>query len=109
MTSQQFHELALSFPGTEDNPHFDRTAYKVSGKKIFASLHEESQSANLKVSIADQAIFTEFDQAIVYPVPNKFGLQGWTTFELKGAPIELMKEALHSAYKEVFDVPSKKK
>ncbi|MBC7485345.1 MAG: MmcQ/YjbR family DNA-binding protein [Cytophagaceae bacterium] len=109
MTTQQFHELALSFPGTEDNPHFDRIAYTVTGKKIFASVHEESQSANLKLSVADQAVFSKFDKAMVYPVPNKFGLQGWTTFELKKAPIDLMKEALHSSYKEAIKVIPKKK
>lgn len=109
MTTKEFHDLALSFHGTEDHPHFDRTAYKVSGKKIFASIHEESQSANLKLSLLDQEVFCQFDKKQIYAVPNKFGLQGWTTFELKKIPRELMQEALHSAYKEAFQITPKKK
>ena len=101
MTSQAFKELALSFPGTEANPHFDRTAFKVTGKRIFATLHEESATANLKLTPVDQSVFSDFGKKAVYPVPNKWGLQGWTTFELKKIPEGLMLDALDTAYQEV--------
>jgi hypothetical protein len=29
MTVKEFKDLALTFPGTEEKPHFDRTAFKV--------------------------------------------------------------------------------
>ncbi|MCB0497518.1 MAG: MmcQ/YjbR family DNA-binding protein [Cyclobacteriaceae bacterium] len=102
MTSHEFKELALSFPGTVANPHFDRTAFKVEGKRIFTTLHETSQSINVKLSPEDQSVFCEYDKAIVYPVPNKWGQQGWTTFELTKVPRELVLDALDTAYKEVF-------
>ena len=101
MTSQAFKDLALSFPGTEANPHFDRTAFKVTGKRIFATLHEESATVNLKLTPVDQSVFSDFGKTAVYPVPNKWGLQGWTTFELKKIPKGLMLDALDTAYKEV--------
>ena len=101
MTSQVFKDLALSFPGTEANPHFDRTAFKVTGKRIFATLHEESATANLKLTPVDQSVFSDFGKKAVYPVPNKWGLQGWTTFDLKKIPKGLMLDALDTAYKEV--------
>ncbi|MGC1240064.1 MAG: MmcQ/YjbR family DNA-binding protein, partial [Chryseosolibacter sp.] len=82
MTTSIFKSLALSFPGTEANPHFERIAFKVTGKRIFATLHEESATANLKLSPVDQSVFSDFGKKAVYPVPNKWGLQGWTTFEL---------------------------
>lgn len=102
MTSSIFKSLALSFPDTEANPHFDRIAFKVTGKRIFATLHEESATANLKLSPVDQSVFSDFGKNAVYPVPNKWGLQGWTTFELKKVPKELLRDALDTAYREVM-------
>ena len=107
MTIEQFRSLALSFPGTEENPHFDRAAFKVTGKRIFATLHAQSKTANLKLSLVDQSVFCDFGKEAVYPVPNKWGLQGWTTFELKKIPKELMLDALDTAYLGVLK-PKKK-
>lgn len=109
MTIKQFRELALSFPGTIETPHFDRAAFKVEKKRIFATLHEESTTANLKLSEVDQSVFCQFNKKAVYPVPNKWGLQGWTTFELKQVPRELMQDALDTAYKDVLKSKPKKK
>jgi predicted DNA-binding protein (MmcQ/YjbR family) len=106
MTAAEFRDMALSFPGTEENPHFDRAAFKVIKKRIFATLHEASLTANLKLSPQDQRVFCKFDKKIVHPIPNKWGLQGWTTFELKTIPNELILDALNTAYQ---DVVKKKK
>ena len=102
MTTQRFTELALSFPGTEFAPHFDRIAFKVTGKRIFATLHEGSGTVNLKLSPVEQSVFSSFDKDAIYPVANKWGLQGWTTFELRKMTKELMLDALENAYNEVF-------
>ena len=109
MTPEEFKKLALSFPGAVDAPHFDRTAFKVSGKRIFATLHEATETANLKLTEVDQSVFCSFNKKSVYPVPNKWGLQGWTTFELKNIPSELMLDALDTAHKDVFKSKPKKK
>lgn len=98
MTPQQFRALALAFERTEENPHFDRAAFKVPGKRIFATLHEESQTANLMLSPVDQSVFCDFGNGAVYPVPNKWGLNGATTFALKKVSKALMKDALQTAY-----------
>jgi predicted DNA-binding protein (MmcQ/YjbR family) len=109
MIAAEFRELALSFPGTEENPHFDRAAFKVINKRIFATLHEESGTANLKLSEVDQSVFCSYDKKkSIYPVPNKWGLQGWTTFELKKVPKDLMLDALDTAYKEASKSKPKK-
>ena len=101
MTHQEFSAMALSFPGTISAPHFDRTAFKVLNKRIFATMHDVSSTVNVRLSPAEQKDFVEYKKKIVYPVPNKWGLQGWTTFELKNVPAELMQEALESAYNAV--------
>ncbi len=104
-----FKQLALSFQGTEEKPHFERIAFKVIGKRIFATLHEQSETANMKLSINDQSIYCSFDETNVYPVPNKFGLQGWTTFELKKVPVELLSDALLTAYNTALETKPKKR
>ncbi|MBA4053915.1 MAG: hypothetical protein C0490_04310 [Marivirga sp.] len=108
MSINEFRNLALSFPGTVENPHFDRASFKVVNKRIFATLHEPTAIVNVKVSPADQPVFCSFDKTSVYPVPNKWGLQGWTTFELNKVTYELMQDALDTAYQEVFKSKKKK-
>ena len=108
MTAEEFREMALSFPGTVENPHFDRIAFKVEKRRIFATLHDLSETVNIKLSEIDQPIFSSYDSKSVYPVPNKWGLQGWTTFDLKAVPKELLLDALDTAYKEVFKIKSRK-
>lgn len=105
----EFRTIALSFPGTAEAPHFDRAAFKVVNKRIFATFHEATGTANLKLSEIDQSVFSAYDKKSVYPVPNKWGLQGWTTFEIKNIPKELMLDALDTAYKEVLKAKGKKK
>ncbi len=95
VTSDKFRAIAMSFPGVEEKPHFDRAAFKA--RIIFATLHEPSNTANLKLSEIDQSVFSGFGPA-VFPIPNKWGKQGWTTFELGGVPEELLRDALETAY-----------
>mgnify|MGYP001551412645 FL=1 len=101
MSLEEFKEVALSFQGTLTHPNFERTAFKVDGKRIFATLHEESESANIILSIPEQEIFCAMDEAI-YPVPNKWGTRGWTTFDLKKTEHSIILDALNSAYQDVL-------
>ncbi|WP_018616857.1 MmcQ/YjbR family DNA-binding protein [Segetibacter koreensis] len=102
MTCHQFSELALSFPHTTASPHFERTAFKVVGKRIFATLHEESETANVKFSPADQSVYCLIDKKAIFPVDNKWGLQGWTTFQLARVDDQIMFDALQEAYNDVL-------
>jgi hypothetical protein len=100
---ETFTKMALSFDGTEQHPHFERIAFKVTGRRIFATLHEENQSANIMLSKEDQAVYCSYDESAVYPVPNKWGLKGVTTFELSKVPVELVSDALYTAYKTILE------
>lgn len=106
--SDSFFEMALSFPGVEQKPHFDRTAFKVMGRRIFATYHAATHSANMLLSLKEQKTFCDYEGGAIHPVPNKWGLQGWTTFELDQLPEELVQEALGSAYQNTFQVKSSK-
>jgi predicted DNA-binding protein (MmcQ/YjbR family) len=108
MTAQQFRDLALSFPGTEENPHFDRAAFKVIKKRIFATMHEAIKTVNMKLTVADQSAFSKLDEKNVYPLPNKWGESGWTTFEIAKAEREVILAALEAAYQDVLTEKKKK-
>ena len=103
MTAEEFRSLALSFPGTEDKPHFDRTAFKVVKRRTFATLHEPSRSANIVLSLSEQSAFGELGEAGIYPVPNKWGEKGWTTFELDNVSPDIVQAALEVAYEAVLN------
>ena len=98
MNVEHFKDLALSFPGTESAPHFDRTAFKVIKKRTFATLHEPNRSANLVLTPELQAQFCDLHPGITQ-IPNKWGLKGWTTFNLETVPDEVVLAGLEAAYK----------
>jgi len=102
MTTSKFREYALALPGTIEQSHFDRLAFKVKNKRIFATLHKSDGSVNVRLPLVDQDVFSKFGNGAVYPVPNKWGHQGWTTFELGSVSDELLLDALETAYNDVF-------
>ena len=95
---ENFTKMALSLPGTEQQPHFERIGFKVTGKKMFASCLPDDASANIFLTTQEQSVFCKIDPVNIYPVPNKWGEKGATTFLLKEVPTEIVMEALISAY-----------
>ena len=100
LSIETFRQIALSFPETTEEPHFEKSAFKVA-KKIFTTLNIAESRATIKLSEADQDVFCLFDKNIIYPVPNKWGKQGWTHINLKLANEEMCVDALKTAYCEV--------
>lgn len=90
-------KLALAFEGANEEPHFERTSFRVN-KKIFATLDTKTNKACLMLSLIDQSVFCTFDPKIIYPVPNKWGKSGATYFELKGVREDMFCDALTCAY-----------
>src|ERR1043165_6179613 len=102
INKKQFQELALSLPHTEEIPHFERRGFKVTGKRMFASYVEKDNTANIFLTPKEQKVFCKMDQLNIFPLPNKWGEIGATTFVLNKVAKELVQEALLSAYKEVL-------
>ncbi|MDL5046333.1 hypothetical protein QQ054_09835 [Oscillatoria amoena NRMC-F 0135] len=67
-------------------------------KKIFATLDIANNRACLMLSPEEQSVFTGYNKAVIYPVPNKWGLAGATFVELSTVPPDLLKDALTVAY-----------
>lgn len=68
---------------------------------MFCSYLPADNSTNIFLTPEEQKIFCELD-AHIYPVPNKWGEKGATTFELDHLSREVVLEALTSAYNQVL-------
>lgn len=100
ISERTFIAMALSFPGTVQAPHFERIGFSVTGRRMFATYLAEDNTANIFLTPPEQKAFCKMDNH-VYPVPNKWGEKGATTFDLKHVSEELVAEALQSAYNAV--------
>ena len=90
--------IALSLPGAGEKPHFSRTAFTVK-KKIFATLSFDDHTLNLMFTPEIQFIFCPPGSDVIFPVPNAWGRQGWTTINLQKATKKLVTEALKEAHR----------
>lgn len=90
-------EMALSFPETDEHPHFHLRAFRVK-KKIFATLDEKLERVMVKLTLVDQSVFCAFDNNIIYPVPGGWGKKGATYIELKKVKKSMIKDTLTTAY-----------
>ena len=91
---------ALLLPEVTEEAHFEKTSFRVN-KKIFATAVPGHSRATIKLSVADQDIFCTFDETVIYPVPNKWGKQGWTHINLQTIQEEMLTEILKAAYCEI--------
>ena len=97
VTITSFRKLALRFNSAVELPHFENVSFRVK-KKIFATLNTNESRGCLKFSEDEQALFCSHDKEIIYPVPNKWGKQGWTLVNLKKISPALLKAAMTAAY-----------
>jgi hypothetical protein len=97
VSSDIVRKFALSFPETDEHPHFDRKAFRVK-KKIFATLDEKRKRLMVKLSITDQSVFCSYDNLIIYPVPGGWGRSGATYIELSKVRKSMFKDAMTTAY-----------
>ncbi|MBI2280797.1 MAG: MmcQ/YjbR family DNA-binding protein [Bacteroidetes bacterium] len=100
ITFDTFRKIALSFPETTEEPHFEKTSFRVKNK-IFATYDNKNKRACIKLSEIDQNVFSSAVKGIIFPVDNKWGKQGWTLIEMKKVHKDLFVDALTTAYCEV--------
>lgn len=97
---ETFRQMALAHPETYEKPHFDRIAF-YGADRIFATYDPKRNQANLKLTVIDQDVFHRFDPTHIFPVANKWGLAGMTTFCLDHVREDLFADALQTAYANV--------
>jgi len=104
----RFRQLALSFPGTDAHPHFDKTAFRVR-KKIFATLDEPNKRAMIKLHLSQQSVYCQAFPDIIYPVPGKWGLGGATFVRLPVIAAAVVREMLAIAWSQSAPDAAKEK
>lgn len=109
ITEAIFTEMALSLPGSEQVPHFERTGFKIEGRKMFATYLADDNTANIFLTPEEQAVFCQLAPGHIYPVANKWGEKGATTFVLHKLERDVVMEALVSAYNDVLTSGKPKK
>jgi hypothetical protein len=95
---------ALSFPDSVELPHFEKTSFRI-GTKIFATFSETTSTVNFKLSVIEQSSFCKLGNGAIKPIPNKWGLQGWTSVDLTQIDDALLYEIMETAF---FQVAPKK-
>lgn len=100
VTLETLRNLALSFPETKEEPHFEKTSFRVKNK-IFATYDNKNNVACIKLSEIDQDVFASANRTIIYPVNNKWGKQGWTIIEMDKVNKDMFTDALITAFCEV--------
>lgn len=96
ISEKDFRELALSFAAVTEEPHFGKTSFRIN-KKIFATLNSKENRATIKLTEIDQSVFCA-NPKYLFPVPNKWGKQGWTHINLETTPKEMCLDALQKSY-----------
>jgi hypothetical protein len=95
-TAADVRKLALSLKGTTEHPHFDRTAFKV--RRIYATLAADGKSLNLNLTPEEQEFKTMLAPDVFSAIPNKWGVSGWTTVDLKAIGRAELKAVLEMAW-----------
>ena len=98
MTGDDLKEMALEFAGAETVPHFERVGFKVPKRRMFATYLDKDNTANIFLTPDEQSTFCRIDKHNIFPVPNKWGEKGATTFRIEHLQPSIVREALASAY-----------
>jgi len=95
-----FRAAALAFPGTNEEPHFEKGSFRFKGK-IFATWWEKENRAMVKLSPEDQSVFCALDGKSFSPVPGTWGQKGATFVDMGKVRKDIFKDALQLAYEGV--------
>lgn len=98
MTPDDIATMALALPGTVEAAHFGKRDFRA--PKIFLSLPSPG-IANLNLAPDQQAMFVELYPEVFSPLPNAWGLRGWTSLRLDACTEETARMAVEAAWKTV--------
>lgn len=99
MNAKDFRRIALSFEGAEEGSHMGAVDFRVGGR-IFATLASVKQGyGNLMLDAEQQAAFVEEMPEVFLPVAGGWGRNGATHIRLAEASEDVLRGALHAAWK----------
>ena len=99
MTAADFRRIALSFEGAEEGSHMGAVDFRVGGH-IFATLASVQHGyGNLMLTVDEQQAFVSELPNMFLPVAGKWGESGVTHIRLAEANEDVLRGALHTAWK----------
>ncbi len=99
MTTNNFRELALSFPEAIESAHMNHPDFRIHGK-IFATLgYPDDDWAVVKLTPAEQKDFVRAAPGVFRAVKGAWGRRGATNVRLAPAKIDQAREALGVAWR----------
>ena len=99
MNVADFRRIALSLPGAEESSHMGNPDFRVEGR-IFATLASAKQGyGNLMLTPEQQASFVEELPEVFLPIQGGWGRMGSTHIRLAEASEDVLRGALHTAWK----------
>ncbi len=101
MTANDFRALALSFPEAVESAHMHHPDFRVRGR-IFATLgYPNKEWAVLKLTPAEQKGFARSSPETFQTVEGAWGRRGNTSVHLPAAKIDIVRDALTLAWRNV--------
>ncbi len=98
MTADEFREIALSFPETEERSHMNHPDFRVGGK-IFATLGPDLDWGMVKLTPTQQQEFLRSEPSSFKPAAGKWGDGGATIITLAAADEDAVRRALSLAWR----------
>jgi hypothetical protein len=99
MNVDDFRRIALSLPGAEESSHMGQPDFRVGGR-IFATLASAKQGyGNLQLTLEQQKAFVEELPEVFLPIPGGWGRMGMTHVRLAAVTEDVVRGALHTAWK----------
>lgn len=100
MTADEYRALALGFPKSRQDSHFDVTDFRV-GKKIFATFREKDGRAVIKLSPDEQQLVMSTAPGLFEPIKGSWGQKGWTRVVLDRADQATVRHAMTMSWRSV--------
>jgi hypothetical protein len=99
MNVKDFRRIALSFEGAEESSHMGQPDFRVGGR-IFATLASQHLGyGNLMLTPEQQETFVQELPEVFLPVAGGWGRMGATHIRLTAANEDVLRGALHTAWK----------
>ena len=96
MTADDFRDIALSFPGTEERQHMAHPDFRVKGK-IFATLNNDSTKGMVSLTPEQQGEYMALDPSF-HPAAGAWGRNGSTLITLATTDPGVVRSALAAAW-----------
>jgi predicted DNA-binding protein (MmcQ/YjbR family) len=100
MTADDIRALALSLPGAEEQPHFERASFRVRGR-IFATLPPGGERVVLKLPREIKESLVQSDPDAIVPLPGAWDRGGWTQVAISRMEAAKLADLVRLAWRQV--------